>query len=123
MDFRQTLEKCKLFARERLGRLLRPPRPDFSREPIELTIIQYEATEVEGAREESHIPVFSNVSPVIAKENGWVSDYNEYILIACLEFSRRYPNHELSKYWRTVSPLSDEDILAIAKGDIKLIIE
>ncbi|MEK9156041.1 MAG: hypothetical protein AAB360_01930 [Patescibacteria group bacterium] len=99
------------------------PRPDFSREPIELTVVQHWEEGGEAPAGQSYIPFFSNIPPHIAKKNGWVNSYGEYLLMACLEFARRYPNHELSKYWRSVSGFTDKEILAVSTGKMKIVIE
>ena len=70
-----------------------------------------------------NVPQFSNVSLYKAKLNKWVREDADYSIMAELEFCRRNPKHKFAKESQYYKLFSNDEILDIAKGKKKLIIE
>lgn len=95
-------------------------RPDFSEEEVALT----EANLIEKGKKDKAkkqlVALFPNVHAEMARKFGWVSDLDEYAVIAALEFQRRFPDHKFSKKIKRQHKYTNEQIFDYAQNWVKI---
>lgn len=91
-------------------------RPDFTSEEIQLTNATISDPLTKKKEREETIAVFPEVDVRLAQKFGWVKDLSEYLALAALEFSRRYPEHEFSKGIKKQHKYTDEQIFDYAQN-------
>jgi hypothetical protein len=101
--------------------LARPPRPDFSKEEVELITVKEIKPDGSGNPEYYMQPVFPKIPAEIAKKYHWISSYEEYQFLAAILFCLRFPKHTFTKnHKELVAMHSKEDVMAFANGTKKL---
>jgi hypothetical protein len=93
-------------------------KPDFTAEPIEWVKLILKDNNRE--KTSSNQVIFTNYPPEVAVTNGWFADETSYITIAKFEFFRRFPNDERSRQFLSQHPYSEQEILDITTGKVKL---
>lgn len=89
--------KIILMDRVRTFSLARPPRPDFSKEEVELITVKEMRSDGSGEPEYYMQPVFPKIPAEIAKKYCWISSYEEYQFLAAILFCLRFPKHTYTK--------------------------
>lgn len=95
-------------------------RPDFTEEEIQLTTATISDPKTKKKEGEKTIAVFPDVDVRLAQKFGWVKDVSEYLDLATLEFSRRYPEHKFSKEAKKRYKYTNEQIFDYAQNWEKL---
>lgn len=109
------LDKIRTFS------LARPPRPDFSKEDVELITVKAMSSDGTGEPEYYESPVFPKIPAEVAKKYYWISSYEEYQFLAALLFCSRFPEHPFSKRRKKfMKDYSKADVIAFANGTKKL---
>lgn len=85
------------------------PRPDLSKESVELVEI-YQAESMWDMERYFYVPVFSNISPIRSVIANWFRNIPEYDNFAWLEFCRRNPNHQFAKNYRKAHRISKKNV-------------
>lgn len=101
--------------------IFKKPRPDFSKTEVCLTNF---IVKQHGREDISTIhAVFPEYPGEMAKKYNWIDDYYEYMILADLEFKRRYPDHDFSKKAWPSLKYSADIILMLSQGKKKLSIK
>lgn len=117
------IHRYKIILRDKIRTfsLARPPRPDFSKEEVELITVKEMNSDGTGEPEYYLQAVFPKIPAEVAKKYYWVSSYDEYQFLAAILFCLRFPKHDYTKnHKELVKAHSKEDVLAFANGTRKL---
>lgn len=91
------------------------PRPDLSKEPVELVEIYQPEGEWEMERY-FYVPIFSNISPIRSSIACWFRNIPEYHDFAWLEFCRKYTAHQFSKNFRKAYHINKQNVKDYISG-------
>jgi len=97
------------------------PRPDFTKEPVELINVRKKTIDVDSW-DNVIMAVFTNYDPPTAVRNKWFVDIEGCVMLATLEFGRRFPKHEFAKIGQRLQKalkLTGEDIIRMSNGQKK----
>lgn len=111
--------RAKRFFYTMLRRLKKERWPDLSQESVELIEIQsIRAGKPMRSRLQA---MFTNFPIQEAIFKGWVRIPDEYYVLADLEYARRFPGQDFSQKVRKRFRFSDEEILAMVRGKLRLV--
>jgi len=103
-----------------MRRLKNEQWPDLSQEPVEL--LQYRISDVGEPTQTPIHATFPTFPIERAIFEGWVDTIDEYVVLADLEYARRFPDQDFSKDMRKFLHFSDEEILSTVRGERQLVV-